>query len=153
MLRRAVSTALSVVLLVTLAGCASDTEAYCSDLRDERKTLQGLGGSVDTLAGFQDSLEVFDALAAKAPRDVADEWETFVVAWQSVVDALEAAGVSPAEITGGRRPDGVGKGELAAIRQAAEKLRSADVVQAAQGIEQHAADVCKVELRESGLTG
>ncbi len=146
--------AVAVVLLgAVLSGCTSATESYCSDLDANKSTFKKLGGEGQSLAAYEESLEVFDGLAAAAPRDVADEWETFVISWQGLVDALRVADVDPATIKNGKPPDGVDETQFAAIEQAAEKLRSTAVVQSAQSIEQHAADVCKVELRESGLTG
>jgi hypothetical protein len=92
------------------------------------------------------SVEVFVRLRDAAPADLRDEWTTYVNAWQGLADALEAAGADASVFRNGKRPDGVDPEAYDAIRDAAGKLTSAPVRDASAGIEQHAADVCDVDL-------
>jgi hypothetical protein len=53
----------------------------------------------------------------------------------------------------GERPEGMSAEDYDRISQAAVQLRSTRVVEAATGIEQHAQDVCEVDLTGSGPAG
>lgn len=140
---------LGVLLLVTVGtGCSSPTESYCGALEDEKDTLTGLAQSSGEPGGdmFDDSLTVFEDLRDEAPEDIRDEWDTFVFAWQGVADAFDAAGIGPQDYEPGATPPGVSEDQAQAIEDAAATLRSARVVEAGKGLEQHARDVCKVDL-------
>jgi hypothetical protein len=151
-MRAVVRVVAGVLILSSLSGCASQTEKYCSTLKDDNKTLQKLASGSKDQTGDQisQSLDVFKDLQGKAPQDVADEWDTFVTAWQDLSDAFDTAGVDPGKFKKGVKPSGVSEGQYDAIKRAAEGLQSQPVLDAAQGIEQHARDVCKVDLGESG---
>jgi hypothetical protein len=136
-----------VLVLSGLTGCSSDTDAYCDALGDEREALDALARSSDKPDAdmFASGLDVFDGLRQEAPDDIRDEWDTFYFAWEGVADAFERAGVTPQEYRSGETA-GVGDAEAKAIEDAAAELGSQRVVEAGQGIEQHARDVCKVDL-------
>jgi hypothetical protein len=142
-----------LLLVATLTGCASQTEKYCSTLKDDNAELQKLASGSDQPAGrvLDRSLAIFEELQGKAPHDVAADWNDFVYAWKSVVDAFRAAGVDPARFDPARRPPGVSTGQFQAIKQAAAELDSETVQAAAARIEDHAQTVCKVDLGGSGL--
>lgn len=141
------------LLLGVLTGCASQTEKYCSAVKDDNKTLQKLASTSGKSSGdvVGKSLDIFKDLQDKAPHDVTAEWDTFVSAWQGLSDALHSAGVDPSQLEAGKKPAGVSEAQYQAVTGAAEELRSQRVLDAAQGIERHASDVCKVELGGSGL--
>ena len=82
-----------------MAGCAGDTESYCAELEEQEQTLTDLASRADQPGTnvFTESLDVFEALRDAAPRDVVDEWDTLVFAWQGLADAFEAAGTTPTE--------------------------------------------------------
>jgi hypothetical protein len=145
--RRAVVAGLLLTPLV-LSGCGSETEAYCDELRDQQSTLDRLarGSQRPSDDLFTDSLQVFRTLREKAPSDIRDEWDTYVFAWQDVADAFDAAGIGPADYQQADPPPGVSDQQLEAIEDAAAELRSPRVVDAGTGIEQHARDVCDVDL-------
>jgi hypothetical protein len=145
---RVVVVIIGALLVVTLTGCASDTEKYCGALKDDKAPLQRLSahagdGSSDVIDG---SLTIFNNLRSLAPQDVSDEWATFVFAWRGLKDALDAAGVDPADYRPDTKPAGITKTQFADVKGAAEELRSPRVLDAARGIEQHAQDICKVDL-------
>ena len=138
----------AVLVAAGLSACGSRTDDYCSTLRDDQQTLQRLAAGkgepgTDPVHG---TLEVFTSLRDKAPEDVTDEWDTMVYAWQTLADALDRAGVDPSTYRAGSRPPGVTPAQQKAIAQAAAELSSARVLDAGRGIEQHALDVCKVDL-------
>lgn len=144
---------LTVLALLSLGGCGDRTESYCSEVVDQKQVLQSLseeaGEPGADLVGR--SLEVFETLRSEAPDDLADEWDTFVLAWRGLDEALAAGGVDVADYDPDVRPEGLTEEEHAAIRAAAEQLRTPRVVEAASGIEQHSLDVCKTDLSTSGL--
>ena len=153
-LRTAGAGALAGLLLVGgLAGCASPTEKYCSTLKDDKAELGRLASSSDKPQGqvLRDSLGVFEDLQDAAPQDIAADWDDFVFAWRSLVDALDEAGVDPGDFDPAHPPAGVSKAQVDQIEQAAEELRSDKVTAAATRIEDHAQSVCKVSLGGAGL--
>jgi len=148
----------SALLLATcLSSCGHGTKSYCSALRADQgrlkklaketarhdaKGAEALGGTVDLLTQLRD----------KAPDAVADDWKTLVQALSGLDRAVKESGAAPADFGSDKRPKGVTAGQYAAVQQAAEKLQSTPVQQAGASIEQHALQVCKVDLG-SGLGG
>lgn len=136
-----------------LAGCSSDTDSYCAAVRDHKAELTELSDSAGEPGSevMTDSLGVFGDLADRAPEDLTDEWDTFLGAWEGLTTALDASGADVTDFDPEQRPDGMGSDEFAAVKRAAAELTSPQVVEAAGGIEQHALDVCKVDLSTGGL--
>lgn len=145
--RRTRAVALATVLGVSLAACASDTERYCDALAERQQTLADLAvsgaGEDEVLA---DTLEVVRDLRDRAPGDVRDEWSTVVFAYEALAEAFDAAGTGPSEYDPASPPAGVSEEEARRIEGAAAELRSSRVMQAADELEQHARDVCTVDL-------
>jgi len=147
-LRRARTALLGLVLVASLTACASETESYCAELEEQKQTLTDLAtGSTDPSGNvLGETLEVFQTLREAAPGDIEDEWSTLVFAYEGLADAFEAAGTTPGEFDPGSPPEGVSDAEAERIERAAAELRSQRVVEAADGLQQHARDVCKVDL-------
>jgi hypothetical protein len=146
-----------VLLAAGLSGCSGGTSSYCSALKDDRTQLTRLAvesakpgaKGADALAR---TLVLLDGLRDKAPDDIADEWNTLVDALQGVADAIKESGAAPGDFAGGTRPQDVTSGQYQAVQQAVAELQTTRVRQAGASIEQHAQDVCKVDLG-SGLGG
>jgi hypothetical protein len=85
-------------------------------------------------------------LADKAPDDLIDEWQTFLGALDAFAHTLDELGVKPDDFVDGRPPAGLDAQARSRIAASASELSSADVVDAANGIEQQAKDVCKLQL-------
>jgi hypothetical protein len=147
--RRAAAAVVATVLLSAgLTACTSSTESYCSQLKDDQKKLKSdsanaakpgsdaLGDTVSLLTGLRD----------KAPDDISDDWDTLVAALQNLEDAIKATGADYGAFASGKKPPGVTDGQFNAVKEAAGELSSTRVQQAATSIEQHAQDVCKVDL-------
>lgn len=146
-IRRGIRPLCCLLLVGALSGCASETEEYCDSLADQKQVIADLAGEANKpQADLFDSLPVFRELRDDAPGDMADEWETFVFAWEGLADAFDAAGVSPDEYDPGDTSSGVSKEQSRAIEDAAQELRSTRVVDAVGEVEQHANDVCNVDL-------
>ncbi len=133
------------LLAVLATGCASETDAYCGDLAERRDELTELAASPDVDA-LQETRDVLGGLRDSAPADIEDEWSTLVFAYETLVEAFDTAGTSPGEYDPENPPEGVTEGEARRIEGAAAELGSRRVLAAADGLEQHARDVCDVDL-------
>jgi len=140
--RRFLAAAAGSLLLLLPVACGSDPSAdYCSALKKDQEIFS-LDAEGNLLIADLPRLE---ALAKKAPDDLQDEWQTFVAGLSGLRKALDAAGVKPGDFSG-TRPDDVTDAEWAAIRAAADNASADDVAEASNGIDQHARDVCKLQL-------
>lgn len=154
--RRAPLAALGVILATTsLTACADETDRYCDELTEQRKTLSDLASrsgepGEDVL---DDTLQVWRGLRDEAPGDIEDEWTTLVYALEGLVEAFRAAGTTPAEYDPASPPPGVSDAEARNLEDAAAALVSERVTAAGDSVEQHARDVCKVDLGISSQGG
>jgi hypothetical protein len=139
---------MGMVLVAATTSCASETESYCAELEEQKQTLTDLAtGSTDPSGNvLEETLEVFRTLREAAPGDIEDEWSTLVFAYEGLAEAFGAAGTTPGEFDPGSPPEDVSDAEAERIEGAAAELRSQRVVKAADGLQQHARDVCKVDL-------
>jgi hypothetical protein len=145
--RRRLRFPLVALLLASLTGCATGTERYCDTLGEKKETLTDLAGGGsregDVLAA---TLDTFRELRDEAPGDIVDEWSTLVFAYEALAEAFEAAGVSAQEYDPASPGPDVTEEQARRIEGAAAKLRTPRVMRAAEDVEQHARDVCKVDL-------
>ena len=140
---------LAGALLIGATGCSETAEdrreAYCAQVKQdstEISTAIAEGGP----GAFLSVLPRLEGLAAKAPSDLKDEWQTLLNALTGLKDALDATGVEPADIQDGNLPEDLPKADRTRVRDAASVLTTPEVVAATQGIEQHALDICKQPL-------
>jgi len=151
---RPVATAVALtVLAAPLAACGGGDDGsdsgYCSTLRDEKAALARLADQAgepgkDVLTP---TLESLGRLRTASPSSLRDEWDTVYYAWDALVDAVRRAGVDPADYRPGSTPDGVSAADARRLGQVAAELTSPRVVDASRGLEDHAQQVCDVELR------
>jgi hypothetical protein len=137
----------TLVLVAALAllptGCGGNAEdAYCAALKSDQTIFADDGTGLVLIT----NLPTLEKLAAKAPDDLNDEWQTFTSALTALRDAVTAAGLKPTDFVDGKPPAGISASARTAIAQAANELANDDVVTAASGIEQQAKDVCKLQL-------
>ncbi len=119
--------------------------AYCDAVEAERADLsEALAEGEST--GLIAALPSFERLAAEAPRDLVDEWETVIDAVTELRDALEDAGVDAASYDPKRPPAGLDPADRDAIEAAADSLASPATTEAFAGVQQHARDVCRTPL-------
>ncbi|MFL6157099.1 MAG: hypothetical protein ACJ72D_13450 [Marmoricola sp.] len=137
-----------VVLLVvglTATACGGDDDQdarYCAALKADQTIFADDGTGLELVTG----LPRLEKLAAVAPDDLGDEWQTFLTSIESLRDAIRRAGVEPKDFVDGKPPSDLDPAERDAVAAAANELGSDDVVTAAGGIEQQAKDVCKLQL-------
>lgn len=141
-------TAVAVLTSALLGSCADQGEKYCETLAEEQQTLTELaddsaGGDGDVLTP---TLESFQRVRDDAPEELQDEWDTLVLAYEAVVDAVDEAGIDPAEYDPEELPEGLSRDEQQRLASVVSKLQSSRVFEAATGIQQHAAEVCDVDF-------
>lgn len=151
---RASIAALVVLLAVVAGGCGNPVHlvtgddqitSYCSALRHDRKDFAAMLAENSPTALMKD-VPMLQALTAKAPDDIADDWQVFVTAIEGLRDALRQAGVTPDAYAGGRAPKDLSAADRESIVDAADAVSAQSTVDAAGAIEQQARDVCKVNL-------
>ncbi|MGO4257496.1 hypothetical protein [Marmoricola sp. RAF53] len=142
-LRRApLALGLAVAVLLGATGCGDETQAYCDALKKDQHLFSDSGSGLELI----DNLPELERLARKAPSDLDDEWQTVIGALEALRDAVRAAGVSPDDFANGAPPASLSAADKAAVAAAANEIASPDVVDALNGIDQQAKDVCKIQL-------
>ena len=134
---------------VLLTACGEPTadegrEEYCAQVEQDSEELTRIvdeGGA----GAFTQALPTLEGLADKAPGDIQDEWSLLIDALRGLRDALEETGVEPGEIDG-KLPEDLPAADRRRISAAASVLADPEVVEASQGIEQHALDICKTPI-------
>lgn len=137
--------AAAVLLLGALAGCGSSGEDYCQLLEAEQERFAEMQEDSSGL-GLLTQRPLLARLADKAPDDLRDEWKTLLGALDAFSGTLEEAGVEPGDFVDGEPPAGLSAEQRELIAEAADDLAALEVVEAANGIEQQAKDVCKLQL-------
>jgi len=143
--RTLATAALTVVLVSGLVGCGDQDQAYCSALESDQELFAQMQDDTSGL-GLLEHRTTLHRLADRAPDDLTDEWQTFLGAIDAFARTLEDNGVEPGDFVDGQPPAGLSDAARTRIADAASELSSADVVEAATGIEQQAKDVCKLQL-------
>lgn len=138
---RVLALAVALVLLPTGCGESSD-DTYCAALKKDQTIFADDGTGLALIT----NLPRLERLAAEAPGDLTDEWQTFLASLEALRDAVAEAGLKPSDFVDGKPPAGTTAAARTAIAQAADELSDDDVVTAASGIEQQAKDVCKLQL-------
>ncbi|HET7734864.1 MAG TPA: hypothetical protein VFK52_02725 [Nocardioidaceae bacterium] len=139
----------AALLVATLAACSGGAEeVYCDDLETATARLVELAdrSGAEGEDYLEPALALLEQLREKAPADLRDEWDTFVFAWQGLVDVLRETGVDPTTFDPASRPDGLSQQDFDKVRAVGAELRSARVRDAVEGITRHANDVCGLSL-------
>jgi len=139
------ATGVASVLLLVSTGCGGSEQDYCNALQADQKTFSAMQEDTSGLALLR-HVALLHRLAGKAPDDLSDEWQVLLGALDSFSHTLDEVGVSPADFVDGKPPAGLSAADRTKIANAADVLSSTDVVDAANGIEQQAKDVCKLQL-------
>jgi hypothetical protein len=144
--RTAASVALAVVVACTGSSCgASQEDRYCQALRADQELFAAMQDDTSGLALLKHR-DALHRLADQAPDDLTDEWQTLLGAVDAFAQTLTEVGVKPEDFVDGQAPAGLDPTKRTRIANAASELSSQDVVEAANGIEQQARDVCKLQL-------
>ena len=144
-MRRLLVGALTVLLLLCQQACGNQEKSYCSALASDQKVFAEMADDTSGV-GLLRHRATLHSLADQAPDDLTDEWQTFLGALDAFAGTLRDAGVEAGDFVDGQPPAGLTDEQRTSIANAASELSSPDVVEAADGIEQHAKDVCKLQL-------
>lgn len=118
---------------------------YCAEVEQRREEIGAAVASGPT-TGLIRALPSFQALEAKAPDDISDEWAIVTSRIEELVDAFADAGADPASYDRERPPAEVSKEDRDRIEAAAVRLGSRETRAALAGVDQQARDVCQTPL-------
>jgi hypothetical protein len=133
------------LLLLLPQACGGGGDEYCSAMSADQKLFAQMEDDPSGV-GLLAHRTALHRLGDQAPDDLSDEWQTFLGAVDAFAKVLDDAGVRPGDFVDGQPPAGLSTDERTRIAHAASELASPDVVDAADGIEQQAKDVCKLQL-------
>lgn len=142
-LGRLASAGVLTAVLLPLGGCGGD--AYCDAVTDHQRELSDLVGQQSATALLQ-GLPALEDLRAKAPDDIADDWQQVVSRLRALRDALQDAGVDPADYDPKSPPQGLTTEQRTAITAAANELGSSTTTTAFDAVQQQVLDVCHTPL-------
>jgi len=143
MTRARVVVAVASLTLLPLTGCGGGD--YCGAVRDHQSDLGSIAQGGDRTALLQ-ALPIFEDLGARAPDDVADDWQLLTTRIKALETALERAGVDPATYDAKHPPAGLSAEDRGLIRRAAAELAASDARQALAAVQQEVLDVCHTPL-------
>ena len=103
-------------------------------------------------SNFDEFTDRVEDLADDAPDEVKDDWEVLADAFDGFVDALDEAGLKPADLEGlasGDIPEDVDMEALTEAMTEAQALGGEEFQKATENIEKHAKDECNIDLSTS----
>jgi hypothetical protein len=144
------------VVVLAVGGCGSDQkdpyaipdrfQDYCNEVQAQQVPIGDALSAGGSASGLIKALPSFEALAAKAPDDIADDWKVVIDRIDDLVAALEAAGLDPDSYDRRHPPKGLEHDQKDAIDAAATALASEPTALAMSSVQQQARDVCKTPL-------
>ena len=148
-MRRVTLLGAAVAGALALTGCSSDPQAeYCEVLEEESTVLTDLAEQSATPGTdvLTPSLAAIERLRDAAPAELRDEWDTVLNAWSALAEAVADVGVQPEDYRPGEPPERLGRKDQRRLAEVASKLAAPRVVEAAGAVEDHALEVCDVDL-------
>ena len=146
------------LVAAVITGCGSKDGGsaapsdYCQELRTDKAYFQSLAGTDEPdFATIQETFRRVHSLAAAAPADISDEWQSLDHAVTGIEDVLRESGLSPedfATIQKGEIPPGVDIDKLAALAPKMQTL-GPRMNKAADRIAQNAKSSCGIDLQAS----
>lgn len=135
-----------MLVALTTTGCGGEPQdEFCERASEESagltKTLE-TGGKT---TGLLDALPTLRSLEEAAPPDIREDWTTLVDAIEGLDQAVDDAGLEPADIDG-TLPADLSDKDRKALEEASVELASPEVRDAAERVSQHAKDVCQIPL-------
>ena len=141
----------AVLLTTSLSACGGGSGGegsdYCKDLKSATKTFDSLDSG--DVSGLDKAFKTFHSLADESPGDIKADWKVLDDGITSVEDTLDKAGIKIsdfAKIQAGELPEGVDATKLQEVAASFTKLSDEKFTKAADDIEKHAKDTCKVNL-------
>lgn len=128
-----------------LVGCGSPADRYCQAVEDHQQELTDIAAQQGAPALFE-ARGVYEQLAAEAPEDIRDDWDTVIEAIAGLEDTVEALDLDPATYDAKRPPQGLDRDQLDRLRAAAQELVRPETTAAMEAVQQQARDVCQTPL-------
>ena len=155
------TTAVFAAGLVTGCGGGDSDESggsasgYCRVLESSAGMVKSftVEGSTPDFSKFSEIVDRADELADKAPSAVEDDWKVVVGALDTLVEALDDAGIKVEDfpkLMAGQIPEGVDASKITALGAKLQEIRSAKVSKAGVAIRKHAKDECGIDLDKAG---
>lgn len=160
-MKKSLGLASAFLLAATLTACSdsgsSSAGDYCKVLKDTKEDLNNLDQGQLNEQTFSDLKEKINKLEESAPDKVADDWRTIGAGMDQMKGVLDDAGISLDDLEGmnkGQLPEGVDMTQLTELGNKLNEITKEDSKfdKATQTVEQHAKDVCKVDLNGSSTT-
>jgi len=149
----AAALALTATVLTACGGGSSSGSSasggYCDELKADKAYFQSLSGSNSDVGNLDTVFSKVHELAADAPDNVSDDWQTLDGAISTIEDALTSAGLKPSDLAAlqkGQIPKGVDVSKLQALAPKLQELSSSNVSDAADRIAADAKKTCDVDL-------
>jgi hypothetical protein len=143
--------AATVIGASLLTGCSGGgTDEYCDTLEETQNNFEDFEAA--DFSNFDEFTDRVEELADDAPDEVKDDWKVLADAFKAFVDALDKAGLEPADLEGlasGEIPEGVDMEALTEAMTEAQALGGEEFEQATENIEKHAKDECNIDLSTS----
>ena len=131
-------------------GSSAASSAYCRELKTDKAYFQSLAGIQDPdLGTIQETFRRVHSLAAAAPADVSDEWQSLDHTVTGIEDVLDESGLSPSDFAAlqkGEIPEDVDVDKLAALAPKMQSFGSA-MDEAAGRIAENAKATCGIDLQ------
>jgi len=149
----ATALALAATVLTACGGGNSSSSAsgggYCDELKADKTYFDSLSGSNSDVSNLDTVFQKVHELAADAPDNVSDDWQTLDGAISTIEDALQSAGLKASDLAAlqkGQIPKGVDVSKLQALAPKLQALSSSNVSDAADRIAADAKKTCDVDL-------
>jgi hypothetical protein len=152
---RPIALAAATLLLGTTAACggssdqaSSDagTQQYCAALRSAQKEFGAINSGDVTPANLDKILDRMHSLSEQAPPAVADDWQKLDGAISRLRSGLENLGLSFKDLSDPRKLAQVDPQKLQQFGKQMQQLGGQQFDQAGKAIEQHAKQVCHLNL-------
>jgi hypothetical protein len=127
-----------------------DDEPYCESLKDARDRLQALEGQGGSTGDFEEAIGALRGISEEAPASVAGDWRVFIGGFDTLVQALDEAGLSLEDLADPQAMGDIDPQELQELQEQIESLDSKKFQQAADSISSHARSECGFDLEGSG---
>jgi hypothetical protein len=138
---------LATLLLGLVPGLTSCGQDYCDAVEENQAELTDVTAS-GSPGALLEALPIFRDLAEQAPDDIRDDWKAFLDPLEELDDALRDADVDPGAYDADELPVELSEEERSRIRAAGAALADPTVVQALDGVQQQAKDVCHTPLSQ-----
>ena len=136
---------LAIALGLLVAGCKSDTEKYCDEVKAQQQRLTDIAANPDPARIFA-VLPSYEALAAKAPDDIKADWATVIDRYQQLQSALSDVDVTPEQYADNKWRQGLTEEQVNGVLRAAAGLADPATRAALNSVQQQARDVCQTPL-------